>query len=167
MRRVSCRFLWCVPALVGSMWSCAECDREGCDALRRPAARQSASLVGVAGVVASASDLVSDGCQECPLGEATLEIWSTDTLVTSAAEATARISAREPDVTALASGRYEQELAPGAYLLCVRPSCIGVSVAAGGTTVNIQRREGPTGFFVGAADTTAFQEDFGFEVGPE
>jgi len=78
MRSVGCRFVWCVPALVGSMWSCAECDREGCDALRRPAARESAGLVGVAGVVASASDVVNDGCQECPLGEATLQIFQED-----------------------------------------------------------------------------------------
>lgn len=64
------------------------------------------------------------------------------------------------------TGRYRIVVARGQYLLCVRPNCIGLRVEAGKTvTVNVKRRYGSTGFFVGASSDTSFKEDFGFEVG--
>jgi hypothetical protein len=153
---------WFVAACAGLGLSCADCDREGCDALGRAAPQAG---TGIAGVVATSSDVVANGCQECPSGGASLEIWRTDAAITSQPAASAVASEREPDVAANVSGRYSQALGPGTHLLCVRPNCIGLSIAADETlTVNIKRREGPTGFFVGPFDAEAPEEDFGFEV---
>jgi hypothetical protein len=121
---------------------------------------------GLAGVVAQSSDLVTNGCEECPLGKATLQIWRVDAAIENKAAAVALLEEREPDVTQDVSGRYRIALEPGQHLLCVRPNCIGLTVAAAETvTVNIKRRDGPTGFFIGARNVTSFKEDFGFDVG--
>jgi hypothetical protein len=76
------------------------------------------------------------------------------------------IAAREPDVVARALGRYVQPLEAGRYLLCVRPGCVDVTVAEGQTlTVNLKRRDGPTGFYVAQAIGVPLAEDYGFDVG--
>jgi hypothetical protein len=154
-----------VSALAWHSFSCADCDRSGCDSLTQAATPVE---TGIAGVVAVSSDVVSDGCHECPLGDATLQIWRVEAATTlSTEEAVATFLAEhEPDMTENVSKRYSRPLAPAAYLLCVRPNCIGLNVAAAETlTVNIQRRDGPTGFFIGRSSSGALEEDFGFEVG--
>jgi hypothetical protein len=151
---------WLVAAFGCLGLSCAECDREGCDALGRAAPQVG---TGIAGVVAASSDVVADGCQECPLGDAALQIWRADAAVTTEAAAATLLAERQPDVTANVSGRYSQALAPGTYLLCAGANCIGLALAADETlTVNIERRDGPTGFFVGRSDAETPEEDFGF-----
>lgn len=154
------RAWWLSPLAFASGLSCADCDREGCDALTATAA---AAGTGIAGVVAADSDVVVDGCGECPFSGAGLELWRVDTLITTEA-ASIDVLAREPERTESVSGRYNLGLDPGTYLLCVRPSCIGLVVRDGETlTVNIKRREGPTGFFIGGSGATSLEEDLGFE----
>lgn len=149
-----------LAALTWALLSCNDCEREGCDALGRMAPRRE---TGVAGVVAMSSDLVINGCQECLFGEANLELWRTDTPITTETAAIALLDERASDVTEIVSGHYRRALEPGPYLLCVRPSCVALTVAADETlTVNIKRRDGATGFFVGNA---GLEEDFGFDVG--
>jgi hypothetical protein len=150
-------------ALLACLSGCAECDREGCDSLKERAAAQG---TGIGGVVGHQSDAVTDGCAECPLGEARLELWAVDESVGTEAAARSLIAARAPDVLATALGRYVQPLVAGSYLLCVRPGCVDVTVAEGQTlTVNLQRRDGPTGFYVARAIGVPLAEDYGFDVG--
>ena len=162
MRRTPRGFLWFVATLSWLGLSCADCPREGCDALGRAAPQVGA---GIAGVVAASSDVVADGCQECPLGGAALELWRSDALITTEAAASALLAQRQADVTANVSGRYSQVLAPGTYLLCAGPNCIGVAISANETlTVNIESRDGVTGFFVARSGAETLEEDFGFTV---
>jgi hypothetical protein len=150
-------------ALLACLSGCAECDREGCDSLDERAAAQG---TGIGGVVAHQSDVVADGCAECPLGEARLELWAVAESVGTEAAARSLIAARGPDVTASVSGRYIHPLQAGRYLLCVRPGCVDVTVAEGQTlTVNLKRRDGPTGFYVAQTIGIPLAEDYGFDVG--
>jgi hypothetical protein len=143
--------------------SCDDCPRDGCDALETPAAQGS---TGIAGVVAYEEDVVNNGCQECPFGEATIELWKLSTAVDSKPAAVAVVQGREPDTTLRVSRHYRRELEPGDYLMCAAPNCIGVKVTANETvTVNIKTRYGKTGFFVGSRSTTGLDEEFGFDMG--
>jgi len=152
-----------LAACTAPMLSCADCDRSGCERLGELA---TPGDTGVSGVVAAQSDVVADGCQECPMGEATLTLWRVDAAVTNAADAAATLAEREADVTENVSGQYSRALEPGAYLLCVRPRCIGLTITAGETlTVNVKRLDGPVSFFVGAPSVAGFQENPGLEVG--
>jgi hypothetical protein len=121
---------------------------------------------GVAGVVAQSSDVVSDGCTECPLAAATLQIWTLAGPFEQRSSAAELVSTRPPDVTREVEGNYRETLDPGWHMLCVRPSCVELNVHAGETlTLNIERREGPTRFFVGKPSTGPLTADDGFEVG--
>jgi hypothetical protein len=143
--------------------SCVDCDRVGCDSLTQRATPEG---TGLAGVVAELSDVEVNGCAECPLGQATLQLWQLEAPVESAAAAAALASERAPDQTEIASGHFRLALQPGAVLLCVRPNCINLTVSAGETsTVNIKLRDGSTGFFVERAAGARLEEDFGFSVG--
>ena len=143
--------------------ACAECEREGCDALTRLAPQTDTA---VSGVVAQQSDVVSDGCAECPLASAMLEVWTLEAPFERSSEVPALVAARPPDLTRDIAGSYSQALSPGWHLLCVRPNCIELNTHEEETlTVNIKRRDGPTGFFVGRPGSSPLEEDFGFEVG--
>jgi hypothetical protein len=150
--------------LVASVLSaCADCDRERCDALTRLAPPRE---TGVSGVVAGLSDVVSDGCAECTLTSATLEVWTLETPFDQRSEVPVLVAARPADLTREIAGSYNQALEPGWHLLCVRPSCIEINTHEGETlTVNVKRRDGPTGFFVGRPSSSRLEEDFGFDVG--
>lgn len=143
--------------------ACADCNREGCDALTSLAP---SGQTGIAGVVAEASDVVNDGCGECPLGNATIEVWALEAPLAQRSDAAALVAARAPDLTRDAAGSYSQVLEPGWYLLCVRPSCVELDTHEAETlTVNVKRRDGPTSFFVGRPSSSEMAEDYGFEVG--
>lgn len=165
MRRALQAIARLAPAFTGAAaaglgLSCADCVREGCDAL---SLRAAAAGTGIAGVVAAESDVVRDGCQECPLASAGLQLWRLDTPIGTQA-ATALLPEREPDVTQNASGRYALPLEPGPHLLCLAPSCVELVVQPGETlTVNIKLLEGPTRFFVGDPDAD-LEESVGFEA---
>jgi hypothetical protein len=149
----------------GGLVGCNDCDRQGCDALQKRAPRGGTA---VAGVVAAASDVVADGCEECPLGDERVELWKMLAPVASEAEAVAIVQGRAADYRFAASKAYSQSLASGGdYLLCARPNCVGIVVPDGVTvTVNIKGRDGSTGFFVAAEGTSGeLHEQYGFEVG--
>jgi len=127
--------------------SCMPCDRSGCEALDD---HVSSDKTGVAGIVSSESDVVANGCQECPLSQASLQLWQVDAPVPDDAAAAALVSERDPDVSSLAEERYVLELQAGHYLLCSRPSCANIEVLGGeALTVNVALRFGPTSFFAG------------------
>ena len=145
---LACSFL-CV-ALCFTLPTCNTCNRSGCDSLGTPAADDHKSAI--AGVIASESDTVGNGCQECPFASMTLSIWTVPTQVTDAASAKAIIQAAPASVTLQADGRYRQALDPGSYLLCAAPSsyesaCLSVDVVAGHVTpVNLKLLFGPFQF---------------------
>lgn len=145
---------------------CAECPTEGCDALRdRAPGRQP----GIGGIIASQSDVVVNGCEECGFAEASIEVFRLKEPVTSAEAASAAIGMTSPLVKLVASARYNAPLDPGAYLVCVARQCLSVRVMDGAvTTVNIKQRFGPTSFFVVDPASNQLHEQFGFEqVGQE
>jgi hypothetical protein len=148
--------------VVAVILACSSCPREGCDALTR---RASGSTSGIGGVVASQSDVVENGCAECPFGDAPLDIYALSAPVTSDAEASAVVRDSSPLSTIQASHRYTAPLDPGDYLACVHDRCVSVSVVDGAvTTVNIKLVYGPTTFFVADADTGSIVQDLGLDV---
>ena len=152
-----------VLSAASALSACADCERGGCDALTGLAAQGD---TGVSGVVAELSDVVKDGCAECPLGSARLEVWTLQAPFEQRSEVAALVAARPPDLTRDIAGRYSQALSPGWHLLCVRPNCVEINTHEEETlTVNVKRREGPTRFFVGRPSSPRLEEDFGFEVG--
>jgi len=152
-----------LAALVGTLLGCEDCAREGCDSLAQRAAQNGTSL---AGVVAESSDVVGNGCQECPFGTAELQAWQVEAPVTSESAVAELMAQRSPDWEKAVSERYSIALAPGFYLLCARPSCVNLTIADGQTsTANVKRRNGPTSFFVGGEDAERLAEDFGLDVG--
>lgn len=132
--------------------ACSPCNRSGCDALRTPAADDGES--GIAGVIAYESDVVANGCQECPFTSASLSIWAALGPVADGVSAKAIIQAGPPAVSLDADARYRQALAPASYLLCAFPAsyssaCVSVDVVAGhATPVNLKLLFGPFHFIV-------------------
>ncbi len=137
----------CVSLLLGwSLASCDRCDETGCEALTHRADAKIAQ--GIAGAIASRSDVESNGCQECPFRQATLRVWPTEEAVTSAQEADTVIRSETP-ISIAADGRYEQALAPGDYLFCEFNVCTSVAVLNDKvTTVNVNSGDGISTIYV-------------------
>ena len=145
--------------------ACSPCNRTGCDATSGPVA--DTGQAAIAGVVASESDAVGNGCQECPLGTATLAIWKTSGPVTDDAGAQAVVNASAATVSVQADQRYAQALDPGSYLVCQRPDCVSVDVvAAHVTTVHIKQILGPTQFIVFDAQSKSPRATTTLEISP-
>jgi hypothetical protein len=127
---------------------CGPCDRSGCTWLERHA---SASGTGAAGIVASESDVVANGCQECPFSETDLSAWKVDQPVQDAATAQAIIAAGPPYVSGHVVENYIMTLDPGHHLFCSgTTNCIGIEITEGEMlTVNVAQVYGPTSFRVG------------------
>ena len=151
-------------AWISFLTACPGCPTEGCDALQTIADGQGSA---VAGIIAIQSDDVNNGCTECGFSDATIEIWSNPSSVSSDPEAKALVESAEALVAMPASSTSHQPLQPGTYLFCVRPSGISLTVNDDTLTVNIKRRFGPPSFFVAASNASFESEDFGFDVGFE
>lgn len=151
-------------AMAASLLGCSDCDRQGCEALRKRAPERG---TGIGGVVAAASDLVEDGCRECGFQSGgAVAIWQVEGRVSTPAAANDVVAAADPVLASVRAGRFHALLQPGQYLVCSAPNCINVSVAADATTtVNVKRRDGPTSFFVVDPQSRALEEDFGLDVG--
>lgn len=121
----------------------------------------------IAGVVASESDVIGNGCQACPLGTATLAIWKTSGPVTDDAGAQAVVDASAATMTIQADQRYAQALDPGSYLICQRPFCVSADIAAGHvTTVHIMQINGPIQFIVFDAQSKSPRTPTTLEISP-
>lgn len=155
-------FAWFVINVLAAALGCSDCDREGCTLLDNRATQRG---TGMAGVIAQKSDVVMNGCQECPLADTSLELWVLDAPV-SDADAEEVVRQRPADVSSAASGKYIQALQPGPHILCVQRQCVVITLVADQTlTVNIKlRAEGSPGFFVGRKASGALEEEFGFSV---
>jgi hypothetical protein len=159
---VMARILACVLFGLVSCFAlpaCTPCNRSGCDAIRSPAADNGESAI--AGAIASESDVIGNGCQECPYASATFSIWAVAAPVTDAASAKAVIQAAPALATFQADGHYRHTVDPGSYLLCDSPSsyeaaCVSVHVVAGHVTpVNLKLLFGPFQFIVFDPQTRA------------
>jgi hypothetical protein len=72
----------------------------------------------IAGVVAAESDVIGNGCQECPFSSMAPSIWTAPGVVTDAAGAKAIMQASPASFQFQADGHYRQALDPCSYLLC-------------------------------------------------
>jgi hypothetical protein len=157
-------------ALSFALAACNPCNRDGCDAVDKPAADSGKSAI--AGVVVSESDVVSNGCQDCPFASAPLAVWAAPAPVTDVESARAIVHAGPAAATLDAEGRYQQALDPGSYLLCAFPStynaaCVSVSVIAGHVTpVNLKLLDGPFRFVVFDPQTRAQVSATTLQPGP-
>jgi hypothetical protein len=121
---------------------CNPCDRSGCEVRDNPAKDSGHSAI--AGTVSTETDVVVNGCQECPFGSATLSVWKTATATMDSATAKAIVDGSAATVVVQANQRYLQALDPGTYLVCIRPSCVSLDVTAGHvTTLNVEQVYGP------------------------
>ena len=119
----------------------------------------------MAGVVSELSDVSINGCAECPLSEATLRLWRTDTAVTTV-EAASDLASTNPTFTVEASERYRAALEPSNYLVCAGSTCVNVAVIEGVTaTVHVRLRFGPTSFVVADRASGELVEDYGLDIG--
>jgi hypothetical protein len=149
-------------ALLGGCSS--SCPRAGCDALKSPATDSGKSAI--AGAVASESDVVANGCQECSFSSTQLRIWKTSSAVTDVATAQNVMGASAPVATVHADGHYEQPLDPGFYLVCSTPDCASVEVVADHvTTLHLNLISGPVQFTTFAAGSNAARSIAPLEVG--
>ena len=123
--------------LAGWLTCCASagsCPREGCDALNSRVG-DGAGVSGVAGLIASESDVVANGCQECGFAAAPVAAWAHQ-----GNEANTSVLRDETSGPALASvtagsdGKYALALEPGNYWICSGIACFGASVVEGHTT---------------------------------
>jgi len=127
--------------------SCDACDRDGCYAMEYPARFAG---TGIAGAVATSSDIITNECHECPFGRTQLELYQIDEPVTDQATAAA-IAAGTPFFSFPAVERYVAGVGAGLYLVCATGSCVSVEVVSGETlTVNIHVPYGYTTFYVAA-----------------
>jgi hypothetical protein len=151
-------------AVVASSFGCGDCDREGCESVQQ---RTPERGTGIGGVVATSSDVVADGCQECGFQSGgAVAIWEVERVVSTPAAANQVLAAADPVRASVREGRFYAPLAPGRYLVCSAPNCINVTVAADTTTtVNVKLRNGPTSFFVVDPASRALVEDYGLDVG--
>lgn len=138
-----------------------DCDESGCEAVAAPS--KSKVETGIAGSVAISSDVVENGCQECTFATATLELWRTETLVTTSDERDAAVGAAA-DQTLPIDASYSSPLEPGNYLVCEGPEpCVSFQLRDGDlVTVNVKHRYGPTSFFVFDAQGKGQGEMFEF-----
>jgi hypothetical protein len=95
--------------LVASLLGCKDCDRQGCESLRQRAPERG---TGIGGVVAAASDVVANGCQECAFESGgSVAIWEVEGFVSSPAAAN----------QVLTPGDRGRPLARGGFTRCSRP----------------------------------------------
>lgn len=131
-------------ALGGAPGCTTSCDRSGCEALQEPQSGAAVSQ-GIAGVVASQSDVCDNGCCACGFATARFDVWKVAAPVKSAAEASAIVSGSAPTLGFDAKTQYARELEAGDYLVCTLPGpCASLTIGAGDVfTVNAKRVFGP------------------------
>jgi hypothetical protein len=122
--------------------SSSSCDRDGCNAVKMPAADN--GQTSISGVVAVEYDIGDrHGCVLCPFASATLSLWPVSEPVTDNASADAIVNGGPAAIVVLASAYYQQAVEAGSYLLCVQESCVNVGVLAGYVTpVNVLQSYG-------------------------
>jgi hypothetical protein len=147
--------------------SCVPCDRDGCDAVEQPADNVSIA-VGIAGVASSESDVVANGCQECPLSQGTMQIWASASAVTTADQARALVDGGAPTLEIEIDERYEQMLDAGEYLVCISGGevCAGITISNAVITVHARYLYGPPSLIVFEPGSDEPRSDRIFDLGP-
>ena len=143
---------FCLLLLAALSAGCIEedCDREGCDAVEKPAAGYTIST-GIAGAVASQSDVVANGCCECPLSTGEILVFEAPEVFTASDEIEAYLEQNQEHTTVSVSDEYEHALSEGMYLVCAYDSggldaqCASVDIRQGDVfTVHVVYVFGPT-----------------------
>ena len=138
----------CVLTLLGLFGAaCNPCNRDGCDALQRRAPSEGGPRL--AGVVASETDVVVDGCQECGFAAVDINAWPTDQEVTTEAELSLVAKGSADSARSSANGEYSLPLAPGLYVVCFQNSCFNARVdTKETTTLNVRLINGVSSGFL-------------------
>jgi hypothetical protein len=137
------RWLWIV-LLSLELLGCSDCATQGCDALTKSTRGEG---TGIGGVLAEKSDVVGNGCQECPFGEAQLAVWAVEGPVTP--EEVSSVLATPSERRIDASKRFQILLPAGDYLFCVSERCVNLTVTDGAlTTANVKMGKGSIKFLV-------------------
>jgi hypothetical protein len=143
--------------------ACNDCDRDGCEAMTGSAGDTGKS--GVAGAVASESDVSANGCQQCGFGSSSLDFWKTAGEATGPAGASVVMKNGPPDGHVDANAHYSIALEPGTYLVCADSQCANLTVHPNHvTTLNVLRLLGPARFFVVDPGAPRAREASGFAV---
>lgn len=142
----------CLAAvLVGPNGCAADCDRAGCEATERPADPRGIDQ-GVAGAVSSESDVVANGCQECTLSQATLQIWAASVEPADKDAVVALINTFPPIEVVDVDETYAVALDVGDYAICQVLDdgvCAVFTIGDGEVaTVHLQARYGPSDMVV-------------------
>jgi hypothetical protein len=130
--------------------ACQPCNRDGCDALQSRA--PDTGMGRIAGVTASESDAVNNGCQECAFASGIeVSAWAVvQTITTDDELGTATNGAPAASAICSEAGQYALPLAAGAYVVCFQNSCFNASVTLGRTTtLNVRLINGVSRGFVG------------------
>ena len=112
--------------------ACDPCNRDGCDALQRRAPGEEAPRI--AGIVASESDAVANGCQECGFAAVDIKAWPVEQEVTTEAELSTVAKGSADSTRSSANGEYSLPLAAGMYVVCFQNSCFNARVDMEETT---------------------------------
>jgi hypothetical protein len=107
---------------------------------------------GVAGVVASESDVITNECQECTLSQATLQIWAASVEPADKAAVVALINTFDPIEVVEIDEAYAVELESGDYVICQVLDdgvCATFTIGNGDVaTVHLLARYGPSDMVV-------------------
>jgi hypothetical protein len=146
--------------------ACDPCNRDGCDALQRRAPRESTSRI--AGVVASETDVVRNGCQECGFATVDIKAWPTDQEVTTEAELSMVAKGSADRTRSSANGEYSLPLATGMYVVCFQNSCFNARAEAGETTtLNVRLVDGVSSGFLSVPGRNELVPKDAIFLGPE
>jgi hypothetical protein len=153
--------------LVFLLASCVPCEQSGCETIDHPVDDVSIAA-GIAGAASSESDVVANGCQECPLSEGTMQVWAVATAVNTMDEAQAVVDGGEPTLEIDIDERYEQMLDAGEYLVCISggETCAGITVANAVVTVHARYVYGPASLIVFEPGSNEPRTDRIFDLGP-
>jgi hypothetical protein len=141
-----------VASMASTALACAPCDRVGCDEFDEPAAADSVQT-GVAGIAASESDAVSNGCQTCVLSQGRLYFWASAAAIADAEAAEVLVADAPLEIVEI-DEHYELGLEVGHYLVCrggfaATYACAAFEIADGEVaTANIKATFGEGELFV-------------------
>jgi hypothetical protein len=126
-------------------------------------------MTRVAGVVASESDVVGNGCQPCGLASGVeVQAWATEQAVMTDDELrSATAGAVAATASTSSAGQYALELEPGRYAVCVQNSCFNASIGeTSTTTLNVRLVLGISRGFLAENGDQAMQQQDALTRGP-
>jgi hypothetical protein len=156
----------CCAWAYGWLCGCDDCAQEACDAAETPRAHAGIEQ-GVAGVIASRSDVCENECCACSWAREQLTVWHSDEPV-NAGKGLRLVASGDPDAIIDVERSYAHALDPGEHMLCLHDLCAALHIERGDVfTVNVQLRYGPPSLIVYGPDDREPRDDLVFSVNKE